>query len=66
MCLLLPILLLQARKATFGKLFKTTKYGSETLLKKLDHQRIIAITIPIPVPNKNPIKVSLHVTPYVH
>lgn len=62
MCLLLPILLLQVRKATFGKLFKTTKYGSETLLKKYDHQRIIAIIIPMPVPSKKPINVSMHVT----
>ena len=45
-----------------GKLFSITKYGSETLLRKLDHQRIIAITIPIPVPSKKPISVSLQVT----
>ena len=45
-----------------GKLFSITKYGSETLLKKLDHQRIIAITMPIPVPSKKPISVSLQVT----
>ena len=52
--------------ATFGKLFNITKYGSATLLRKSDHQGNIAIIIPIPVPSKNPIRVSWQVTPYVH
>ena len=30
-------------KATFGKLFKTTKYGSATFARNFDHQSIIAI-----------------------
>ncbi len=49
--------------AILGKLFNTTKNGSETLDKNLDHHRIIAITIPKIVPDTNPIIVSKHVTP---
>ena len=48
--------------ATFGKLFNTTKNGSETLLKKSDHHKSIAITVPINTPSKNPISVSSQVT----
>ena len=44
--------------ATFGKLFNTTKYGSATLAKNFDHQRIIAIPTPKIVPNPNPTIVS--------
>ena len=44
--------------ATFGKLFNTTKYGSATFAKNLDHQRIIAIPTPKIVPSPNPIIVS--------
>ena len=50
------------RNATFGKLFKTTRYGSDTFAKNPDHHSIIAIIIPIPVPNKNPTTVSYVVT----
>ena len=32
-------------KATFGKLFNITKYGSATFDKKSDHHKIIAIKI---------------------
>lgn len=63
MFLLLPILLLLVRKATFGKLFNTTKYGSATFAKKFDHHKIIAIIIPRIVPTKNPTTVSYTVTP---
>jgi len=47
-----------ARNATFGKLFKTTKYGSVTLDKKSNHHSKIAIKIPSNVPKKKPITVS--------
>ena len=46
------------RSATLGKLFNTTKYGSATFDKKLDHHKIIAIAIPKVVPTKNPTTVS--------
>lgn len=49
--------------ATFGRLFKTTKNGSETFDKKSDHHKMIAIIMPKKVPSKNPIKVSYTVTP---
>ena len=51
------------RSATLGKLFNTTKYGSATFDKKLDHHKIIAIAIPKVVPTKNPTTVSYTVTP---
>lgn len=50
-------------KAILGKLFNTTKNGSETLDKNLDHHSIIAIIIPKIVPDTKPIIVSKHVTP---
>ena len=40
-------------KATLGKLFKITKYGSATLDKKSDHHNKQAISVPIKVPNTN-------------
>lgn len=45
-----------------GKLFSTTKNGSETLDKNLDHHKSIAIIAPKNVPSKKPIKVSKQVT----
>lgn len=48
-------------KAIFGKLFKTTRNGSETLEMNGDHHNIIAIIEPEIVPSKNPIRVSVHV-----
>lgn len=62
MFLLLPILLLLVRNATFGRLFSTTKYGSATFDINSDHQSIIAIIIPKKVPSKNPTNVSYVVT----
>lgn len=50
------------RRATFGKLFNTTKKGSETFAKNFDHHNIIAIPTPIIVPNPNPTIVSYIVT----
>ena len=47
--------------AILGKLFNTTKNGSDTLDIKSDHHSIIAIIEPNNVPNKNPIIVSMHV-----
>ena len=49
--------------ATFGKLFKTTKYGSDTFDKKGDHHKQIAIAIPNRTPEMKPINVSVNVTP---
>ena len=46
-----------------GKLFNTTKNGSDTFDKNLDHHNIIAIIAPKNVPNMKPINVSKHVTP---
>lgn len=40
--------------ATLGKLLSTTKNGSATLLKKLDHHRSIAIIVPISTPKEKP------------
>ena len=48
--------------ATFGKLFSTTKNGSDTFAKNLDHHKIIAIATPIKVPSPNPTIVSYTVT----
>ena len=48
--------------ATFGKLFSTTKNGSDTFAKNLDHHKIIAIATPINVPSPNPTIVSYTVT----
>lgn len=45
-----------------GKLFSTTKNGSDTFDKNLDHHSIIAIIAPKKVPNKKPIIVSIQVT----
>ena len=44
--------------ATFGSAFNITKNGWATLEINGDHHSIIAIIIPIPVPNKNPTTVS--------
>ena len=41
-------------RATFGKLFSTTKKGSDTFDKNLESHKIIAIKIPMKVPDKNP------------
>jgi len=49
--------------AILGKLFKTTKNGSATLDKKLDHHKIIATITPRIAPDTNPIIVSKQVTP---
>lgn len=48
--------------ATLGKLFNTTKNGSDTFAKNLDHHKIIAIATPINVPSPNPTIVSYTVT----
>ena len=48
--------------ATLGKLFSTTKNGSDTFAKNLDHHKIIAIATPINVPSPNPTIVSYTVT----
>ena len=45
-------------KAILGKLFKTTKNGSDTLEIKFDHHKIMAIKEPNIVPSKKPIIVS--------
>ena len=58
MFLHLPILLLLVRSAILGKLFNTTKNGSDTFDKNLDHHSIIAIITPRIAPNKNPTIVS--------
>ena len=44
-------------KATFGKLFNTTKNGSATFAKNFDHHSIIAIPTPNIVPSPNPMTV---------
>ena len=44
--------------AIFGRLFKTTKNGSATSDKNLEHHKIIAIIIPSIVPDKKPTIVS--------
>lgn len=49
--------------AILGKLFSTTKNGSATLDKNLDHHRAMAINTPRIAPLANPIIVSKHVTP---
>ena len=49
-------------KATFGKLFKIVRYGSNTLDKKLFHHNILAIIIPIIIDNVKLIRVSYSVT----
>jgi len=45
-------------RAILGRLFSTTKKGSATLDKNLDHQSIIAIIIPSIVPDRKPTIVS--------
>ena len=47
--------------AILGKLFNTTKNGSDTFDIKGDHQRIIAIINPRITPIENPSKVSINV-----
>ncbi len=47
--------------AVLGRLFKTTKKGSDTLEIKGDHHNIIAIITPAIVPSKKPTNVSIHV-----
>ena len=47
--------------ATFGRLFNTTKNGSVTFDKNLDHHSIIEVKKPIAVPIKKPKIVSSHV-----
>ena len=47
--------------ATFGKLFKIVRYGSNTLDKKLFHHNILAIIIPIIIDNVKLIRVSYSV-----
>lgn len=49
--------------AILGKLFNTTRNGSATLDKKLDHHRMIATITPNIAPDTNPMMVSKHVTP---
>lgn len=44
--------------ATFGMAFKITKYGSSTLDRKGDHQRIAARMVPKSVPRIKPRTVS--------
>ena len=44
--------------AILGRLFKTTKNGSATSDKNLEHHKIIAIIIPSIVPDKKPTTVS--------
>jgi hypothetical protein len=46
-----------------GKLFNTTKYGSDTFEKNGDHHSKIAINTPSITPEINPISVSVSVTP---
>ena len=45
-------------KATFGKLLRTTKNGSNTFDKKFESHKIIAIIKPNIVPPTKPTKVS--------
>ena len=49
--------------AILGKLFNTTKNGSATLDKNLDHHNAMAINTPNIAPLANPTIVSKHVTP---
>ena len=60
--LLQPKLLLLDRRATFGRLFNTTKNGSNTLDRNGDHHNKIATKLPSIVPSKKPTKVSYTVT----
>lgn len=50
-------------KATFGRAFNTTKYGSSTAEIKSDHQRTMAIKAPSTVPKTNPTTVSKQEVP---
>ena len=50
-------------KAILGRLFNTTKNGSDTFDKNLEDHKIIAIIIPKAVPDRNPTIVSYTVTP---
>ena len=47
--------------ATLGKLFNTTRNGSDTFDMNGDHHSIIAIITPINVPKVNPANVSVSV-----
>ena len=51
------------RSATLGRLFNTTKNGSEIFDNLLDHHNNIAIKVPNITPKENPINVSVKVTP---
>ena len=51
-------IIIMGPKATFGRLFKTIKYGSNTLYKNLLYQRIIANKVPMIVAKEKLIMVS--------
>ena len=44
------IIIIIGPRATFGRLFNTVRYGSNTLAKNLNRQRRVAINIPINTP----------------
>jgi len=54
-------IMISGPSAIFGRLFKTTIYGSRTFLVLSDHHIIIAITIPKIDAMKKPSKVSYSV-----
>ena len=50
-------------RAILGRLFNTTKNGSNIFDKKSDHHKNMATIIPSIAPDENPIIVSKQVTP---
>ena len=45
-------------RATLGRAFKMTRYGSDTRERNFDHQSRLAISVPATVPSRKPTTVS--------
>ena len=52
-------------RATLGRAFKMTRYGSDTRERNFDHQSRLAISVPATVPSRKPTTVSKTVS-YTH